>query len=90
MLARWLAATNDLSTKNRFNFFCNSMKIKIKSFECLKSIRNYKKNDAWNIRQLVDESFVPASHRASVLYCRLSDLDIISYILRGDFQVSCC
>ena len=32
-----------------------------------------KKNNAWNIRCLVNESFVPASHRASVLYCRLSD-----------------
>ena len=25
-------------------------KTKIKSFECPKSIRNYKKNNAWNIR----------------------------------------
>ena len=31
-----------------------------------------KKPTIYNIRRLVDESFVPASHRASVLYCRLS------------------
>ena len=35
--------------------------MKIKSFECPKSIRNYKKNNAWNIRRLVDKSFVPAN-----------------------------
>ena len=27
----------------------------------------------WNIRRLVDDSFVPANQRTSVLYCRLSD-----------------
>ena len=48
--------------------------MKIKSFECLKSIRNYKKNNAWNIRRLVDGSFGPANQRTSLLYCRLSDL----------------
>ena len=36
-------------------------KIKIKSFVCLNSIRNYEKNNAWNIRRLVDESFVLAN-----------------------------
>ena len=44
-----------------FLFFYNFTKIKIKSFECPKSIRNYEKNNAWNIRRLVDESFVPAT-----------------------------
>ena len=38
-------------------------KTKIKSFECPKSIRNYKKNNAWNIRHLVNDSFVPANQR---------------------------
>ena len=47
--------------------------MKIKSFECPKSIRNYKKNNAWNIRRLVNESFVPPSQQTSILYCRLSD-----------------
>ena len=65
MLARWLAATNDLSTKNRFNFFCNSMKIKIKSFECLKSIRNYTKmmlgtSDNWSMSRLSQRATEPA------------------------------
>ena len=54
--------------------------MKVKSFEFLKSIRNYEKNNAWNIRGLVDESFVLASQGASILYCRLSDL----YILCSD------
>jgi hypothetical protein len=51
-----------------FLFFYNFTKIKRKSFECPKSRRNYEKNNAWNIRLLVDESFVPATQRASVLY----------------------
>ena len=50
--------------KNRFNlFFYNFTKMKVKSFECPKSIRNYEKKNAWNIRRLVNESFVPASQR---------------------------
>ena len=32
-----------------------------------------KKNDTWNIRRLVDESFVPSAQQTSILYCRLSD-----------------
>ena len=44
------------------------------SFECPKSIRNNKKNNAWNIRRLVDKSFVPSNQQTSVLYCRLSYL----------------
>ena len=48
--------------KNCFNlFFYKFTKIKIKSFECPKSIRNYEKNNAWNIRHLVNESFVPTT-----------------------------
>ena len=34
----------------------------------------WKKNNTWNIRRLVDESFVPAFQRTSVLYWRLTDL----------------
>ena len=62
--------------KNRFNlfsyFFYNFTKIKIKSFECPKSIRNYEKkillgtSDAWLMSCL--------SQRPSVLYWRLSYL----------------
>ena len=36
--------------------------------------RNYEENNTWNIRHLVDESFVPATQWHSVLYWRLSDL----------------
>ena len=35
--------------------------MKIKNFEGLKSIRSYKKNNALNIRCLVNESFVPVN-----------------------------
>ena len=44
-----------------FLFFYKFTKIKTNSFECPKSIRNYEKNNAWNIRRLVDESFVPST-----------------------------
>ena len=49
--------------------------MKTKNFEYPKSMRSYKKkkNNAWNIRHLVDESFFPAIKQTSVLYCRLSD-----------------
>ena len=54
-----------ISCKNCFNlfhyFFYKFIKIKIKNFECPKSIRNYKKNNAWNIRSLVHKSFVTAN-----------------------------
>ena len=56
-----------------FLSFHEFMKIKRKSFECPKFIRNYEKDDTWNIRCLVDESFVPITQQTSVLYCRLSD-----------------
>ena len=55
--------------------------MKIKSFECPKSIRNYKENNAWNIRHLLEESFVPANQRTSVLYCRLSDFKTLFELL---------
>ena len=32
-----------------------------------------KKNNTWNIRRLVDDSFVPLSKQPSVLYCKLTD-----------------
>ena len=57
--------------------------MKIKSFGCPTSIRNYKTNNAWNIRHLVEESFVPANQQTSVLYCRLSNLQWYIYFLSG-------
>ena len=56
-----------------FYFFHRFTKIKIESFECPKSIRNYEQNNVWNIRRMVDNSFIPANQRTSVSYCRLSD-----------------
>ena len=35
-----------------------------------------KENNAWNIRCLGAESFVPANQQSSDLYCRLSDFTI--------------
>ena len=46
--------------------------MKIKSFECPKSIKNYEKKFL-EVRRLVDESFVPSAKRTSVLCCRLSN-----------------
>ena len=46
-----------------FLFFYNITKIKIKSFESPKSMTNYEKNNAWDIRRFVDELFVPATQR---------------------------
>ena len=40
--------------------------------QCLQIILP-EKNDIWNIRRLVDESFVQSNQRPSVLYWRLSD-----------------
>ena len=48
----------------------------MKSFECPKSIRNYIKKIAWNIRRLVDKSFVPANQRVPALHS-LWDLEKI-------------
>ena len=55
-----------------FSFY-KFTKIKIKSFQCLNSIRNYKKNNAWNIWHLVNDPFVSTNQRPSVLYCRLTN-----------------
>ena len=37
------------------------------------SKKPWMKNNTWNIRPLVDDSFVPSSKRPSVLYCKLTD-----------------
>ena len=63
--------------KNPFNFFYyfsyKITKMKIKSFECPKSIKSIKNDNTWNIRLLVDNSFVPSPMQPSVIYCRLTD-----------------
>ena len=55
-----------------FSFLYEFTKIKTKSFECPKSIRNCEKNNTWNIGRLVNESFVPATQQTTISYCRLS------------------
>ena len=47
----------------------------MKSFEFPKSVRNYEKNNAWNIRCLVDESLSPIDQASQ------------SIILKIDFAV---
>ena len=47
-------------------FFYKITKMKIKSFECPKSIGNYEKKNTWNISCLVDKSFVPSAQWTSV------------------------
>ena len=56
-----------------FLFFYNITKMKIKSFQCPKSIKNIKKNNTWNITLLVDDLFVPSFKQPSVIYYRLKD-----------------
>jgi hypothetical protein len=57
------------SLQKWFQFiFYKCTKIEIKSFERPTSIENYGKNNAWNIRGLVDESFIPSTQPPSVLY----------------------
>ena len=51
-----------------FLFFYNFTKIKINSFECPKSIRNYEKimlgtSDAWSLRHLSHRPIAPATQR---------------------------
>ena len=41
--------------------------------------RNHEKNNTWNIRRLVYNTFVPTSKPPSVLYCKLMDFFIMNY-----------
>ena len=50
-----------------FLLFYKDKKMKVESFECPKSIRNYEKK-YWERQTLV-----PSAQQSSVLYCRLSD-----------------
>ena len=42
--------------------------------------RNHEKSSTWNIRCLVDDSFVPSSKRPSVSYCKLTDFCILTSV----------
>ena len=37
--------------------------------------KSWKKNNIWNIRRLVDDSFVPSSKRPSIWYCKLTNFN---------------
>ncbi len=47
--------------------------IKIKNFEYSKSIRSYKKSNAWNIKRLVSGSIGQMNNRSIVLFHKLTD-----------------
>ena len=77
-LIRLVDGTNDLSTKCLIDLGYSKLLIinKLKGFFAKNFANNfarfYEKN-TWNIRSLVDESFVPSAQRTSILYCRLMD-----------------
>ena len=88
MLVCWADGTNDSSTKClTFQvFFSYVISYRLRALTTLFYEKNklkgflqrilqdfMKKNDTWNIRRLVDESFVPSAQQTSVLYCRLTD-----------------
>ena len=66
---------NSLQTPFQFIFlsFYKIAYMKIKSFGCPIVYKKLWKKNAWNVRRLVHELFVPSAQRTSVLYCRLSD-----------------
>ena len=70
--------SQNIILKKNFTFFYKIMKMKIQSFECPKSLRRYGKN-TWNVRCLVNKSFVPSAQRTSVLCCRLLDFWILRH-----------
>ena len=73
---------NSLQKSFQFIFLFFHKIIKIKSFECPKSIKSIEKNNAWNIRLLDDNSLVPSFKQPSVIYCRLTDFwSCLAYLL---------
>ena len=74
-IIRWFAGPMGQTTRQpsvwSIYFFIKSCNILCKNPFNLFFL-NYKKN-TWNIRRLVDKSFVPSAQRTSVLYCRLMD-----------------
>ena len=67
-------------------FFYKITKMKIKSFECPKSIRNYE-NNTLNVRCLFEKSFVPLAKQTKILYYRLSNFWTIK---STDFGILIC
>ena len=63
--------------------------MKIKSFKCPKSIKSIKRNNAWIIRLLVDDSFVPSSKQPSIIYCRLTNFTAVCTVFGHWNSTSC-
>ena len=76
--------------KNPFNlyFFYKITKMKTNSFEYPNSIRNYEKKNTWNVKRLVDNSFVPLAHRTSELYSRLTAFNTLQLKI-PTFEMCC-
>ena len=60
------------------SFFLNRLKVFLQTF--LQEIM--KRNNTWNIRRLVDNSFVPTSKPPSVFYCRLTDFCCTAFTIK--------
>ena len=59
-----------LAALNTF-YFCKFIKKKNLNNYCKEFCKQlWKKNNTWNLRCLVDESFVPANQQTIVLYCK--------------------
>ena len=58
-------------------YFCKVIKKIIERIFAKNFARNHeKKSNTWNIRRLINDSFVPSSKRPIVLYCKLTDLSL--------------
>ena len=82
-MGRWVDGTNDLSTKRLmfqnpvnlfFYFFITLQELRVLSAQSLSEI--VKKNNTWNIRRLVDESFGPATQRIILKIVRFQSSEL--------------
>ena len=50
------------------------------------------KNNTWNIRRLVDETFVTSAQQTNTLYSRLTDFvsSTLSYIFGTEYEIRAC
>ena len=70
--------TKFFSNINSYIFFIFLI-IKIKNFECPKFMRNYEKNNTWNIQRLVGGSIDQTNKRFIVIYIRLTEFKCIYF-----------
>ena len=50
----------------------------------------WKKNNTWNTRPLVNESFITLAQQTSVLYCRLTDFKVHCWLIWRCMQKEIC